>query len=101
MGDQEEDQKCVHQYRGESSKTTYSRNLGHLAKFKSKGGSFMSDHIRECAHAKDVVNPGPQGFQMEVVSRDKGPLRRVLREAIRIRDVLDGEEVVVKEKYLE
>ena len=58
----------------------------------------MVEHLNECQYAKDDVNSGHEMFQMEVVSSDTDPLRRILREAIRIKDVIEGEEMVIKEK---
>ena len=52
----------------------------------------------------NIESPGPtvkaqlvrsDPFEMEVVSRDRCSLRRILREAIRIRDVLDCEHISI------
>ena len=56
----------------------------------------MYDHIQECK-GNGGGNPlGPESFRMDVVSKDEDSLRRILREAVRIKDVLEGEEVEVK-----
>ena len=39
---------------------------------------------------------GPEAFKMIVSKPDKGPLRRILREAVRIRTGLEGEEIKIK-----
>ena len=41
------------------------------------------------------ANQCHKNFRMEVVSTDKGPLRRIIREAILIKDALEGEKAVV------
>ena len=39
---------------------------------------------------------GKHDFKMVVTSLDKDPLRRISREAIRIRDSLEGEEIIIE-----
>ena len=91
--DEEEE---VNQYRGETSKNAFHRNKGHVAKWKSKKGSFMYDHIQECQYLGENDAKDPSLFKMDVVSKDRDPLRRILREAIRIRDVHEGEDLEVR-----
>ena len=58
-----------------------------MANFTSKKGSFTYEHLRECRHATEGdKEKGTNNFEMEVVGIDKDPLRRIIREAIRIKD---------------
>ena len=88
-----QEQKLIKQYRGETSKTAYTRNRGHEQQWRDKKGSWMFDHEQECL--RGVHNIGPDRFEMKVVSKDRDPLRRILREALRIRDVMEGEQIKI------
>ena len=82
-------------YRGESSKTPYTRHGWHIDALKAGKGSFMIDHSTTCKGMDKRFPVTDNMFRMEVVGRDKCPLRRVLREAVRIKDALEFGEVKV------
>ena len=57
--------------------------------------SWMFDHSKTC---KGVVHRGAncnKNFRMNVVSRDKGALRRIIREAVLIKNAIEGETVKI------
>ena len=81
------EEQQVAQYRGESSRTSYSRNRDHQKLFRQKNDSFMWDHIAE-KHGEEASG---EDFRMELCKADSNPMRRVLREAIRIKRAGDGE----------
>ena len=62
---------------------------------KAGKGSFMIDHSTTCKGMDKRFPVTDNMFRMEVVGRDKCPLRRVLREAVRIKDALEFGEVKV------
>ena len=81
------EEQQVAQYRGESSRTSYSRNRDHQKLFRQRNDSFMWDHIAE-KHGEETSG---EDFRMELCKVDRDPMRRVLREAIRIKRAGDGE----------
>merc|ERR1712082_602493 len=89
--DEEEDEYC-HQYRGESSKSACIRNRGHVDKLKRKIGSFMFDHIHEKHPEIKTHEESIPIFKMDVTATDKDPMRRIIREAVKIKSVIDGEQ---------
>ena len=56
----------------------------------------MLDHAKE-AHSEALMEEGGAAsiYGMEVEPRDKDPMRRILREAIRIKKALGGEKMVI------
>ena len=86
-GDQPE--PCRHVYVGESCRGCYTRFQQHLANLKAKKG-FMWDHLTQMHKVEPSEDPRDD-FGMKRVSVDKDPLRRIVREAIRQRRILDKE----------
>ena len=95
-GDENED--MIGQYRGETSKTPFTRNEGHVSKWKTKKGSFIFDHGRKCKGVPEGRVITPDDFIMEVIKSDRCPLRRVLREAVRIRDGMEEEDIKLNDQ---
>ena len=56
----------------------------------------MKDHLDRCHGTRHDQPKNPRMFKMEIIAKDRDPLRRILREAIRIRDVIEGEEIEIK-----
>ena len=84
-------------YMGESSRGCYIRGKQHFDAYRNKHG-FMYDHdVGEHGGRGDVV------FQMERVNIDSDPMRRIIRESIRIRNARKSANVVQlmnrKEEY--
>ena len=77
----EESEKCV--YCGESSRGCYVRFKGHCELCK-QGKGWMYKHIEE-HHKNEEVRP-EEIFKMSRVSVDSDPIRRVIREAVKIAD---------------
>ena len=65
-------------------------------KLKNKG-SFMIQHFKQ-HHPNTQENEIRNKVQMELENVDNKPLNRILREAIRIRDTLEGETTNIKWK---
>ena len=86
-GDQPE--PCRHVYVGESCRGCYTRFQQHLANLKAKKG-FMWDHLTQMHKVEPSEDPRDD-FGMKRMSVDKDPLRRIVREAIRQRRILDKE----------
>ena len=65
---------------------------------KAKGGkgSFWVDHLRD-DHGEKRPNTAKieESFKPDVICSDPDPLRRTLREAIRIKKTIDGEEIEI------
>ena len=55
----------------------------------------MIDHSTKCPGITPDMEITSDFFRMEIIGRDKDPLRRVLREAVRIKGALEGEEFKV------
>lgn len=93
----------VAQYRGETSRSLFVRNSEHSQAYRSRDPKgFMWDHW--CStHQAEMENPPEvsQLFQVEITGRDTDALRRILREAVKIRSVLDGEMLELKEEVEE
>ena len=90
--DQDDDEDKCHQYRGESSKSAFVRNRGHWDKLKGKQGSFMHDHIKERHPEVNTLGESKEMFKMDVTNTDtEDPMRRIIREAVKIKSVIDGE----------
>ena len=67
-----------------------------MAKAKGKKGSFMFDHSKTCKGVTYISSNCHLNFRMEVTAKDKGPLRRIIREAVLIKNAIEGEKVTVK-----
>ena len=50
----------------------------------------MNDHAKKCQGEKYKNRDSYKNYRMELTGIDRGPLRRVLREAIAIKDNLEG-----------
>ena len=83
-------------YKGESSRSMHIRNKKHNENYRAKKASFMYDHMKE--KHEGIIGPhkGQFDFKPEVTGHDHDPLRRITREAVRIRKTMDGEERPVK-----
>jgi hypothetical protein len=76
-------------YIGESSRTPLTRAGQHLQAYRRKEEkSFMWEHTAR-EHGGVV---GSQDFVLTVTATDRDPVRRVLREAVRIRSAVEGRE---------
>ena len=81
----ENDDKIRKVYMGESSRGCYVRGRQHRDDYKNRKG-FMWDHdLKEHGGTSDVR------FEMELVAKDRDPMRRVIRESIRIRNARKNE----------
>lgn len=87
----------VAQYRGETSRSLYVRNREHIQAYtRNDQSGFMWNHV-SANHQADMNSLPGEIFKVEISGRDKDPLRRILREAIKIRSVLDGEVLEITE----
>ena len=87
----------VSQYRGETSKILFTRHSWNVAKAKQRvGSSFMKEHTITCERTLHKGANCFKNFHMEVTSCDKDPLRRILREAIAIKDACEGEKMTIR-----
>jgi hypothetical protein len=77
-------------YKGESSRTPLTRASQHLEAYRKKDEkSFMYDHtVKE----HGGVVGGSRDYVLTVTATDRDPVRRVLREAVRIRSAVEGRE---------
>ena len=73
------------QYRGESSRTAFSRHRGHMDMYKLGQSGFMWEHSAQSHGGVRGPEGGREDYRMSVVAVDRQPLRRILRKAIRIR----------------
>ena len=89
--------KEVAQYRGETSRSAFERHKGHLETLRSKKESWMLEHARD-THAEALREEGVAAalYGMKVEPRDKDSMRRILREAIRIKKALGGERMIIE-----
>ena len=77
---------------GESSRGCYNRNKQHVEAYKNKQG-FMWDHsLNEHEGREDLT------FEMELHARDRDPMRRIIRESVRIRTAKKGTADGVRDK---
>ena len=56
----------------------------------------MYDHIKN--NHPEVKNLSTKYFEMNITAVDKDPLRRIVREAVKIRETINGEEVKITVK---
>ena len=84
------------QYRGETSRTPFTRAQAHYSNYQKGKKSFMFNHVVE-KHGGDVRS-GQEDVEKVMVAKDQDVMRRQLREAIRIKKGMDGkkENLVVK-----
>jgi hypothetical protein len=76
-------------YKGESSRTPLTRAEQHLAAYRRKEeNSFMWEHTAK-EHGGEVQG---KDYVLTVTATDRDPVRRVLREAVRIRSAAEGRE---------
>ena len=68
-------------YYGESSRGCYERYQSHLAQYKAKKTGFMIKHDQEYHDGN-----GNCEFSIERTNIDRDPLRRIVRESIKIRN---------------
>ena len=67
-------------YLGESSRGSYNRSKQHKEAYKNKSG-FMWDHdVEEHGGVADVK------YETESIVRDRDPMRRIIRESVRIQN---------------
>ena len=83
----EDGSNIQHLYDGESSRGTYERLKGHLDQYKSKKG-FMWKHAEECHNGSMDLK-----FSIRRVASDPDPMRRILRESIRITNGEEREDI--------
>ena len=67
-----------HVYMGESSRGCFSRGKQHREAYKSESGFMWEHDVREHGGRKNVE------FEMKLIARDKDPMRRIIRESVRI-----------------
>ena len=88
---QEEDEPAVrHLYVGETCRGCFTRFEEHSESCR-KEDNFMWCHLRE-NHGITSGVAGYEYFDMKRAATDRDPLRRVVREAVRIRRIQDGED---------
>ena len=78
-------------YRGESSRTMYTRALGHLTKYRAKD-NFMWDHTRDMHDGILGPENGQGDYQMEFESRQKTSFARQIRESVLIKRNEEGKD---------
>ena len=72
------------------------RHSEHIAAFDRKDQSgFMWHHLSSNHREENISIPIDRLFRVHISGRDRDPMRRVLREAVKIRSALDGEKVDV------
>jgi hypothetical protein len=76
-----------HLYKGESSRSAYTRAKAHYTAYRTQKDSWMWEHSME-HHGGE--NLGQQDYDMRVVGADKDVMRRLMRESVRIEHTLDG-----------
>ena len=78
-------------YRGETSRSMYTRAAGHMAKYRAKD-NFMWDHTRD--HHEGVFGPGDglTDYLMELESRQKTSFSRQIRESVLIKRNMEGKD---------
>ena len=76
----------IPQYRGESSRTPFVRNGQHEGDYRRGKSGFMWSHTETHHQGVRGAGGGLSDYRMEVVGQDKDPMRRIIREAIRIKD---------------
>ena len=82
------------QYDGETSRTPYTRAQDHFDNYSRGTNSFMYDHTMDKHNGE--VRGGVEDYEMVVVAKDKDVMRRVLREAIRIKAATEGRMEMMK-----
>ena len=92
----EESERSRPTYRGETSRTPYTRAQSHYSNYLKGKDSFMFEHTME-AHGGDVRGC-QEDYEMVIVAKDKDVMRRLLREAVRITRGLDKKMEVMKIK---
>ena len=89
------DTRDVHEYYGETSRGAYVRFGQHTAQWNT---NFMGEHTRR--YHPELRDKSPNEiFSMSVYSTDTDPMRRILRESIRIRQTEDGEDRTIAAFY--
>ena len=78
-------------YLGESSRGAFVRFEQHKAAYKAKKG-FMWEHAEDAHDSKDDVE-----YVINVDKKDSDPMRRVIRESIRIKNARQAEEEGIKD----
>jgi hypothetical protein len=87
-GDQQQPRRP--KYKGESSRSPLTRASQHLASYKKREEkSFMWEHTVQ-EHGGLVGSD--RDFVLTVTATDRDPVRRVLREAVRIRCAAEGKQ---------
>ena len=78
-------------YRGETSRTMYTRAAGHMAKYRARD-NFMWDHTLE--YHGGVLGPGDglSDYIMELESRQKNSFSRQIRESVLIKRNQEGKD---------
>jgi len=63
-----------------------------MDKAKANKGYFLNEHLKK-QHTvqKPKLKYIEEGHRVDVTSTDKDPFRRIIREALTIKDVIDGE----------
>jgi hypothetical protein len=74
-------------YKGETSRSAYTRARAHYIAYRTRKESWMWDHTLE-QHGGD--SHGQQDYNMRVVGGDKDVMRRLMRESVRIEHTLGG-----------
>ena len=77
-------------YVGESCRGCLTRFEQHMEMYKS-AKNFMWEHARDIHNRTDTSHDVYQDFDMRLEGVDRDPLRRVVREAVRIRRIQDHE----------
>ena len=65
-------------YRGESSRTAYSRNKNHLASYKQMKEVFIWDHTAEKHEGVRCSGDGQADYRMWMNRTDRYPMRRII-----------------------
>ena len=78
------DQVQLPQYRGETSRTAFTRNKQHMASYKQMKEGFMWDHTLDKHGGTRSGGDGQVDYTMVVHRTDRDPMRRIVREAVRI-----------------
>ena len=77
-------------YCGETSRGCHMRFAGHLSKYKDSKG-FMWEHTEKAHNGERGEDPA-RDFYMKLCKVDKDPIRRVVRESIRIKNGRERED---------
>ena len=91
QGDQDSELPPWFVYAGESSRGCTNRFEQHVAAYKSKS-NFMWSHV-EAVHGGEMGEDPSRDFSMQLKSKDTDPIRRILRESIRINSLRREEEL--------